>query len=164
MDLNILGTGIEEFYIPESGCETRNIRMYLERINSKSKILYKGNPLAHPTVMIRSDILKKYRFNMKNQKYNQDIELWFRLLMDGFEIHTLQEPLLYFRITDKSFQRRNISRAKSEVIIYMSSLYKLNGFSPLLIYPLVRFCFRFLPIPIIKKMYFSKSRQKLFKK
>lgn len=163
-ELNILGTGIEEFYISESGEITNNIRLYPNKTNSKSKTLYRGTPLAHPTVMIRSEILKQYKYNLKNQKYSQDIELWFRLLLNGFEIHTLPEPLLHFRITDKTFQRRNISKAKTEVKIYLTSLYKINGFSPMLLYPIARFFSRLLPVFIIKKMYFSKSRQKLFEK
>lgn len=163
-DLNILGTGVEEFYISDEKIENKNIRLYPERTNKNSKTLYKGTPLAHPTVMIRSEILKKYKYNLKNQKYSQDIELWFRLLLNGFEICTLQEPLLHFRITDKTFQRRNISKANTEFKIYMSYLYKLNGISPLLLYPVVRLFSRFFPVSLIKRMYFSKSRQKLFNK
>lgn len=162
--LKILGTGIEEFYSSSSGDVIRNIRLYPEYTTGKSKTLYKGTPLAHPTVMIRADVLKQYKYNLNNQKYSQDIELWFRLLLKGFEIRTIQEPLLHFRITDKTFTRRNISKAKTELKIYMTSLYRLNGFSILLIYPLIRFCSRLLPVSLIKKMYFSKSRQKLFKK
>lgn len=161
-ELNILGTGIEEFYISSSGTRINNIRLYPEKTDAKSKSLYKGTPLAHPSVMIKADILKKFRYNLKNQKYSQDIELWFRLLQNGFEIHTLQEPLLYFRITDKTFQRRNITKAKTEFSIYMSYLYKLNGFSPLLIFPIIRFCSRMFPVSVIRRLYFSKSRQKIF--
>ena len=162
-ELKILGTGIEEFYLTPDGEVIRNIRLYPEYTTGKSKTLYKGTPLAHPTVMIRSDLLKLYKYNLNNQKYSQDIELWFRLLLNGQEIQTIQEPLLHFRITDKTFSRRNVSKAKTELKIYVSSLYKLNGFSFLLAYPLIRFCSRLLPVSLIKRMYFSKSRQKSVK-
>lgn len=162
-NLNILGTGIEEFYVSKNDKVIKNIRLYPKVTSRSSKTLYKGTPLAHPTVMMRSEVFKKYKYNLNNQKYSQDIELWFRLLLDGYEIQTIQEPLLHFRITDKTFLRRNISKAKTEFRIYISSLYKLNGFSILLIYPLFRFCSRLLPASIIKKIYFSNSRNKMFR-
>ena len=162
--LQVLGTGIEEFYIDNNGLCIKNIRLYPELTSKDSKSLYKGTPLAHPTLMIRSEILKSFKYNLNNKKYSQDIELWFRLIQSGIEIHTIQEPLLHFRVTDKTFSRRNISKAKTELHIYMKGLIKLHGFSFRLVYPLIRFCSRLLPVSLIKKLYFSKSRKRLFKK
>lgn len=162
-ELQILGTGIEEFYVKENGDEICNIRLYPPVTNKYSKSLYKGTPIAHPTVMTHSEVLRKFRYNLKNQKYSQDIELWFRLVENGFEIETIQAPLLRFRITEKTFMRRNISKACNELKIYISSLKRINGFSIMLIYPILRFISRLLPVFLIKKMYFSKLRGKIFK-
>lgn len=163
-ELQILGTGIQEFYIQDNGNNIETIRLYPAYTNKKSKTLYKGTPLAHPTLMIRANILKEYRYNSSNKKYSQDLELWFRLLDNGFYIKTIQEPLLHFRITDKTFERRNKTKAKYEFKLYFKYLYKFNGFSINLIYPVLRYFSRMMPKKVIKRLYFSKKRIKMLGK
>ena len=158
-DLSILGTGIEEFY---DNHNFKQIRLYPEFSNKKSKSLYKGTPLAHPTVMLKTEILKKFLYN-EQTKCNEDIELWFRLLMNNYSIRTLQEPLLHFRITDGTFKRRSIKKAVNEFSIYHRALHKINGFSKLNVYLVLRLITRFMPSIINKKLYLSDFRKKLFK-
>jgi hypothetical protein len=131
-------------------------------IDKKSKSLYKGTPIAHPTVLIKTEILKKYKYNSLTP-FSQDIELWFRLLLDGYHIDNINEPLLKFRIIDNTFLRRNYKKAIYEFKIYWTNLLKIHGFSLLLLYPLARFISRLLPAGLIKKIYFSKLRINLFK-
>jgi hypothetical protein len=137
--------------------QQRDYPVYIDR---KSKFLYKGTPIAHPTALIKRDILKKYQYNTKTFS-NEDIDLWFRLLSDGYCIINITEPLLKYRITDNTFLRRNYKKAFCELKIYWTNLIKLHGFSPLLVYPLARFISRLLPAELIKKIYFSKIRTKL---
>ncbi|GHU17462.1 hypothetical protein FACS1894163_08380 [Spirochaetia bacterium] len=132
-------------------------RNYPAFIDGKSKYLFKGTPIAHPTVIIRTEILKKYLYNTDTSS-NEDIDLWFRLLLDGYSIENINEPLIKYRITSKTFQRRNYKKALNEFKIYWHNLIKLHGISLLLIYPLVRFISRLLPAGIIKKLYLSKER------
>lgn len=160
-DVEICGTGLNEFYIDKNGVESKKIRLYPEKITKQSKCLFKGTPLGHPTVMIKTSLLKKYGYN-ENTKMNEDIDLWFRILKDGYVIYNLQEPLLNFRITDSTFKRRSVIKAKNEFSIYFKNLYSFFGFNVLLVFPLLRFITRFLPRNISKKMYFSKLRRKLF--
>ena len=161
-DAEIVGTGLSEFYVDKNGSEFRKNRFYPEYVDCKTKSLYKGTPLGHPTVMMKTDLLKKYKYS-ENTNMNEDIDLWFRLLKDGHVIHNIQEPLLNFRITDGTFKRRSIKKAFSEFRIYWNNLIKLFGLSPLLIYPLARLFVRFLPYRLNKKLYFSGARNKLFK-
>ncbi|MDR0538896.1 MAG: hypothetical protein LBG74_00105 [Spirochaetaceae bacterium] len=126
-----------------------------------SKCLYKGTPLAHPAAVIKTAVLKKYQYNT-GVSANEDIDLWFRLLADGYSIENINEPLIKYRITGKTFLRRNYGKAFNEFKIYWRYLTKLHGFSPLLIFPLLRFASRLLPACIIKKIYFSEKRHKMF--
>lgn len=160
-DLEILGGGIEEFYIAENN-EYRKVRLYPKWTDKKSKTLYRGTPIAHPTLMIRTSLLKEFKY-AENTKCNEDIDLWFRLLEAGHKIKTLQEPGLLFRITDGTFNRRSMQKAFNEFSIYSKNLHKINGFSLLDIVPLVRLVTRFFPKRLNKKLYLSKERQNLFK-
>ncbi len=158
----IVGTGLSEFYVDKKGSEFKKNRFYPEFVDSRTKTLFKGTPLGHPTVMMKTDLLKKYKYS-ETTNMNEDIDLWFRLLKDGHVIHNIQEPLLNFRITDGTFKRRSVKKAFSEFRIYWKNLIKLFGISPLLIYPLARLFVRFLPYRLNKKLYFSGARNKLFK-
>ena len=161
-NLSVLGTGIEEFYNKSDGTVFTNVRLYPESTNKKSKKLFKGTPLAHPTVMLKTEILKNFCYNEKT-KCNEDIELWFRLLKAGIEFKTLQEPLLNFRITNSTFKRRSFSKSVNEFKIYFSNLFSLFGFSWRLIFPVLRLFTRFLPYKLNRKLYLSNLRKTLFK-
>jgi glycosyltransferase involved in cell wall biosynthesis len=63
-----------------------------------------NNCIAHPSVMIQADLLKKYRYNPA-QKLSEDYDLWLRLSADNVKIYKLAEPLLYHRILKNSFTR-----------------------------------------------------------
>ena len=161
-EVEILGTGISEFYLNEDGNVFRKNRFYPQYSNNSSKKLFKGTPLGHPTVMMKSELLKNFRYS-ENTNMNEDIDLWFRLIRGGHTLYNLEESLLNFRITDGTFKRRSIKKAFSEFKIYWKNLYALFGFSPLLVYPIARLCIRFLPYGINKKLYFSNMRKKFFK-
>lgn len=197
-ELEILGGGIEEFYIEENyhnkqrrefnsneiastsfpnnestvifdseskGSDVkifRRVRLYPKWTDKKSKTLYRGTPVAHPTLMIKTSLLKELKYS-ENTKCNEDIDLWFRLLEAGHRIKTLQEPVLHFRITEGTFNRRSMQKAFNEFSIYSKNLHKINGFSALDIVPLVRLATRFFPKRLNKKLYLSKKRQNLFK-
>ena len=52
----------------------------------------KGSPFAHPTVMIKKNILSRFKYNehlfltKKNITFgNEDIDLWFRILSQGYK-------------------------------------------------------------------------------
>lgn len=158
----ICGTGINEFF-KEDGCLLfERERLYAPVISKKSKCLYKGTPLAHPTMMMKTALLKEFRYT-EDTSLNEDIDLWFRLLKTDHVIYNIQEPLLYFRITNGTFKRRSITKSLSEFKIYFINLKEINGVSILLFYPFVRLMTRFLPACLNKKIYFSKMRKKLFK-
>ena len=158
----VLGTGISEFYLNEDGSISRKNRFYPLCSNNYSKTLFKGTPLAHPSVMLKSELLKTFKYS-ENTNMNEDIDLWFRLIRGGHILYNLEEPLLNFRITDSTFKRRSIKKAFNEFKIYWNNLYALFRLSPLLIYPIARLFTRFLPYCINKKLYFSNMRNKLFK-
>lgn len=156
----VIGSDILEFYQGHTMIYSRE-RNYPSYIDKNSSVLYRGTPLAHPSVMIKTSVLRAYKYNT-SQAYSQDIELWFRLLRDNYHIENINEPLLKYRITDNTFHRRNFKKALYEFKIYWKNLYLLHGLSVLLLFPLARFVSRLLPVWVIKKLYFSNLRIKMF--
>lgn len=77
-------------------------------INEKDirKQLPKNNCIAHPTVMGKTEIFKRYRYN-QTQSQSEDYDLWLRMISSGVIIQKLPEPLLLHRILASSFTRSN---------------------------------------------------------
>lgn len=85
-----------------------------QTVNSK-KIKYRmpfENCIAHPSIMIRSSILMKIKYDPA-QKNIEDYNLWLKLLNRGFVIDKIKEPLLLYRIHENSvtglhLKKRNV--------------------------------------------------------
>jgi len=69
--------------------------------------LPQGNVLAHPTVMIRSELLKKYRYDYRAEG-SEDYNLWLRLAADGCRLEKIEEELLLYRVHEDSITQQSI--------------------------------------------------------
>ena len=72
-------------------------------ISAKSirKELPHQNCIAHPSVMVRSEILKAYRYK-EYQKNIKDYDVWLRLEADGKKIEKIGRALLLYRVHGQS--------------------------------------------------------------
>ncbi len=66
--------------------------------------LPKYNCIGHPTIMARSEILKKFSY-LASQKLAEDYDLWLRMAAEGYQIAKLNQPLVQHRILGNSFTR-----------------------------------------------------------
>ncbi|EKQ51106.1 MULTISPECIES: glycosyltransferase [unclassified Clostridium] len=64
--------------------------------------LFDGYTICHPSVMIRTKVLKSLNGYNSEYKYSEDIELWFRAIKKGFKILKLDDILLKYRLHDNS--------------------------------------------------------------
>jgi glycosyltransferase involved in cell wall biosynthesis len=53
--------------------------------------------IAHPSVLMRSEIIKQYRYSTY-QKHSEDYDLWLQILSDGNVIEKVPEQLLKYRV------------------------------------------------------------------
>ena len=81
-----------------------------DRANQSAEEIYtsmaKTCCIAHPTVLMRSEIIKRYQYN-STQKEGEDWDLWMRLLSEGYKIEKLPEVLLKYRVHAASFTAIN---------------------------------------------------------
>ncbi len=99
--------------IDENGKEKPEWKLDRETSSHDSikKVMPKENCLAHPTMMIRADILKRYKYS-EIQKNIEDYDLWLRMLADGLIIEKIPQPLLQYRehstsVTSKFLRNKN---------------------------------------------------------
>lgn len=74
----------------------------------QKKDLLWNSPFAHPTIMIRRDILLKlngYR-NIKKTSRCEDYDLWMRLYEEGYKGYNIQIPLLDYYEGRTSYKKR----------------------------------------------------------
>ncbi|WP_353123691.1 glycosyltransferase [Dysgonomonas capnocytophagoides] len=149
-EIAILGGSICE--INEKG-QSINVRTYPLNAQDSRKYIAKASPLAHPAVMMRQAIFESGLRYSEAYRTSQDIALWFDALKAGFKIANTEDVVLYFRITESTFQRRNKNKAVNEFKIYMKGIKTIFGFSPKYLYPISRLAFRMMPTKFIKLIY-----------
>lgn len=90
-------------FIDENDTVTGHWQTDLDTVSAASirKELPHQNCIAHPTIMIRSEILKAYRYKAY-QKNIEDYDLWLRLEADGKKIEKISSALLLYRVHAQS--------------------------------------------------------------
>ena len=88
--------------------------------------IFKGSPLAHPSIMLRTDLLRKYNLSFKSYAYVvEDFDLWWRMAFHT-QMANLPEVLLKYRVhkaqessAKQSIQANNFRLSQAE---FMSEL------------------------------------------
>lgn len=57
------------------------------------------NPIAHPTVMFRRNIVDQGLFYDETLMKSEDLEFWLRLMKNGYKLYNLPDILLNFRVS-----------------------------------------------------------------
>lgn len=92
------------------------------------KLLF-SNPIFHPTVMIRRNLLLENTYSSVAVP-SEDYDLWSRLIFKG-EFYQIQEPLLYCRIHQTSITARKRHVQLQKNIVIVSELFDKLGFNNL---------------------------------
>jgi glycosyltransferase involved in cell wall biosynthesis len=71
------------------------VRPYPRSHEDILSVLPYRNPFAHPTIMMRSAILKRYRY--RDRLYSEDYDLFVRVCHEG-ALRNVEEPLLTYRV------------------------------------------------------------------
>lgn len=64
------------------------------------------SPLAHPTVMMRKSIIERGFYYDEAFKKAEDLELWLRLIKNGYKISNISNTLLLYRVNDNLAWKR----------------------------------------------------------
>jgi len=93
-----------------------------------------NNCIAHPSVMARASLLKKYAYRQE-QAQSEDYDLWLRMAADGIGIHKIGEVLLRHRIVSSSYTRKRqknvfgkLAETKRRFALHAIAGGRINGF------------------------------------
>lgn len=114
----------------------RNEQEYPKAIN-----LLKATPFAHPTILIRKDVidsLNGYTVS-KDTVRAEDLDLWIRFYKNGYKGYNIQTPLYRYHESKQDLKKRNFKAAFGTSKIYLRG-YKILGF------PKYKYIYAFKPI------------------
>ncbi|MDB5190626.1 MAG: glycosyltransferase [Segetibacter sp.] len=86
-------------FINEAGESTGEWKDDIETVTAtqiKSRMAWR-NCLAHPTVMARAEVFKKYPYRFSQQS-QEDYDIWLQMLADNMIIEKVPEKLLLYRV------------------------------------------------------------------
>lgn len=122
-------------------------------------------PLSHPTVMMRVSMFKekglKYDERFRN---SQDIALWVDAVEAGCRFANTDDIVLNFTEDNDVYKRRGKVRAMNEYKSFARAAKHLYGkYSWRRILPIMRYCFRRMPVKSIGFIYHSKWFKNIYK-
>jgi len=85
--------------------------------------LHFENPLGHPTVMVRTSVLRSFLYD-ETKECSQDYDLWCRMAVENIKMTNLPEVLLYYRTSENQITSKKSglqkSHSKASAMIYLS--------------------------------------------
>ena len=122
------------------------------------------NPMAHPTIMMRRELVDRgFRYD-ENLKMSEDLDLWLRVMNDSNKIANISETVLNYRVASDFIEKRT----KQQQVEYMTYVRRKNfcfkRFIHSILSCLFGWVFLHVPTGIIKKMYNRENTKKILDK
>ena len=110
-------------------------------------------PLAHPSIMMRRELIDYgFRYNEK-LKRSEDLDLWLRIINSGYKIANLPDTIINYRILNNfedkrsnDVQRKYTFKVRKENFSFKNMIFSVFSF-------IGGALFAFLPVNIIKSAY-----------
>ena len=154
-EIDMIGCWTQEFTEDNNGAKQY---MAIKKFPVTNDEIYKfgknRNPFEHPSVIFKKEAIIKAGGYIHCYLF-EDYYLWARMMMNNCKFYNIPEPLLYFRMTENSFERRGgwkyaITEVKNmwmfkKIGFFSLSLYLKNVFT--------RFPVRIMPNKLRKFIY-----------
>jgi len=122
-------------------------------------------PFNHQSVMMKkTSVLRAGGY--LSWHYNEDYYLWIRMALDGCRFYNIQEPLVFFRVSDGLYDRRggkayyvserDIQRLMRDKLLISRARCRYNVF--------IRFLFQRLFPPFLRSFVYKMSRSRIAEK
>lgn len=99
----------------------------IEDQDIKALMLWK-NPIIHPTVMIRTNVLRDNEVIYSSRYASEDYDMWARMAFEkGLKFHVLPEVLLNYRIHKNQVTATKNDKLKNDEIKIIFNIFKVLG-------------------------------------
>jgi glycosyltransferase involved in cell wall biosynthesis len=86
-------------------------------INEVNEFFLEGNPVNGCTVVMKKDIFDRVGYFNPILRYTHDYDMWFRILLNGYRLHYIDEILIRFRSHEESGTKKYQPQIKQEMFI-----------------------------------------------
>lgn len=105
-DIDVVGSLTTEFTDDGNGVKKiLSTKYFPETVEENERYSRKRCPVEHPAVIFKKQAVLKAG-GYQHCLLFEDYHLWARMFVNGAKFYNIQEPLLYFRMTEDSFNRR----------------------------------------------------------
>jgi len=108
-DVDLLFTWV--YFIDEDGNILREFKPEKYKFKEIRKYFFKEHLTVHPSMMIKSDILKKIKYD-EGLIRSQDYDLWIKCIAKNYKFDVIEEFLLKYRIPNRNNYLSRIRRQK----------------------------------------------------
>ena len=122
-EVDVVGAWIDEFE-GDTG-NVISVRRLPEKHESILAFAKKRNPLNHPVVMFRRNVVVAAG-GYQHFPLFEDYYLWVRMLMNGARFYNITESLLYFRFSPDMFRRRGGWKYARDEFRFQCKLFRLD--------------------------------------
>ena len=85
-------------------------------------LLLVTNPILHPGIIAKADAIKSLKYD-KNFTCTEDMELWTRFVLAGYNIEIMPEYLMIYRLHDKQITETTLEKQHREVVAVQKNYY-----------------------------------------
>ena len=89
---------------------------------SLKALLLVTNPILHPGIIAKADAIRSLGYD-KNFTCTEDMELWTRFVIEGYNIEILPEYLMIYRLHDKQITETTLEKQHNEVVAIQKNYY-----------------------------------------
>ena len=102
--------------VSSGGCGGKN------DTDSIKALLLVTNPILHPGIIAKADVIRELGYD-KNFTCTEDMELWTRFIIAGYEVQIMSEYLMIYRLHDKQITETTLQKQHKEVIAIQKKYY-----------------------------------------
>ena len=105
-DIDVIGCWTKEFHVDNQGNKIiTSLKRFPNTVWENIKYCTKRCPVEHPAVIFKKEAVLAAG-GYQHCYLFEDYHLWARMFVNGCKFYNLQEPLLFFRMSNESFVRR----------------------------------------------------------
>lgn len=121
-DIGICGTNAEFFMYAQGKWFNKNLSS--EEI--KTQMLF-TNPICHPSVLMRKDLLDKFKIRYEKEYFSEDYQIWSRSIK-FFKIANINEVLLRYRASNTNLTTYGINENKIHNSVKATMYYQFKNY------------------------------------
>lgn len=117
------------------------------------------NPLAHPTIMMRREVVDSgYKYD-ESLKMSEDLDLWLRLINDGYKLANIPDTVLNYRVMGNFLEKRSSDTQREVMAQVRKKNFSKKNIARSLLSNMTGWLFTHIPRGAINKAYQNENKR-----